>query len=89
MTFTEFKEAGFTIQVTYDNTQFMQTDVPVEQLANDNDANDLDHDNDEVIETSYDPGSEQFSIYDKDDNCIADSIYTVDDLKETIAKMTK
>lgn len=26
MTFTEFKEAGFTIQVTYDNTQFMQTD---------------------------------------------------------------
>lgn len=89
MTFTEFKEAGFTIQVTYDNTQFMQTDVPVEQLANVNDANDLDHDNDEVIKTSYDPGSEQFSIYDKDDNCIADSIYTVDDLKETITKMTK
>lgn len=89
MTFTEFKEAGFTIQVTYDNTQFMQANVPVEQLANVNDANDLDHDNDEVIETSYDPGSEQFSIYDKDGKCIADSIYTADDLKETIAKMTK
>lgn len=89
MTFTEFKEAGFTIQATYDNTQFMQANVPVEQLANVNDANDLDHDNDEVIETSYDPGSEQFSIYDKDGNCIADSIYTADDLKETIAKMTK
>ena len=89
MTFTEFKETGFTIQVTYDNTQFMQADGPAEQLANVNDTNDLEYDNDEVIETSYDPGSEQFSIYDKDDNCIADNIYTVDDLKETIAKMTK
>ena len=89
MTFTEFQEAGFSIQVNYDNTQFMQTDVPAEQLANVDDANDLEYTNDEVIEDSYNFGSEQFSIYDRDGNCIADSIYTVDDLKKTIAKMTK
>lgn len=29
MTLTEFQQAGYQIEVTYDNTQFMQADVPI------------------------------------------------------------
>lgn len=90
MNLTEFQEAGYQIQVNYDNTQFMQADVPIAQLADVNDDfDDLAYENDEILETSYNPGSQQFSIYDKDGNCLADSLYTVEELKETINKLTK
>ena len=87
MNLTEFQQAGYQIQVNYDNTQFMQADVPVAQLVNANDTDDLGYENDEVLETSYDSGSEQFSIYDKDGNCLADSLFTVENLKEAIIKL--
>lgn len=89
MNLTEFQEAGYQIQVNYDNTQFMQADVPVAQLANANDANDLAYENDEVLETSYDSGSEQFSIYDKAGNCLADNLFTIENLKEAIVKLDR
>ena len=89
MNLTEFQQAGYQIQVNYDNTQFMQADVPVAQLANANDADDLDYENDEILETSYDSGSEQFSIYDKEGNCLADNLFTVENLKEAIIKLPK
>lgn len=89
MNLTEFKEAGYQIQVNYDNTQFMQADVPVAQLANANDADDLGYENDEVLETSYDSGSEQFSIYDREGNCLVDNLFTVENLKEAIVKLPK
>lgn len=89
MNLTEFQQAGYQIQVNYDNTQFMQADVPITQLAKVDDIDDLDYENDEVLETSYDSGSEQFSIYDKEGNCLADSLFTIADLKEAILKLPK
>lgn len=89
MNLTEFQQAGYQIQVNYDNTQFMQADVPVAQLAKVDDINDLDYENDEVLETSYDSGSEQFSIYDREGNCLVDSLFTVENLKEAILKLPK
>ena len=89
MNLTEFQQAGYQIQVNYDNTQFMQADVPAAQLANTNDADDLAYENDEVLETSYDSGSEQFSIYDQAGNCLADNLFTIADLKEAILKLPK
>lgn len=89
MNLTEFQEAGYQIQVNYDNTQFMQADVPIAQLAKVDDVDDLDYENDDVLETSYDFGSEQFSIYDREGNCLVDSLFTVENLKEAIVKLPK
>lgn len=89
MNLTEFQQAGYQIQVNYDNTQFMQADVPIAQLAKVDDIDDLDYENDDILETSYNFDSEQFSIYDKDGNCVADGLHTMDDLNEAIAKLTE
>ena len=89
MTLTEFQEAGYQIQVNYDNTQFMQADVPAAQLADIRNADDLTYENDKVLETSYDSDSEQFGIYDREGTCLAANIYTVADLKATIRKLPK
>lgn len=89
MNLTEFQQAGYQIQVNYDNTQFRQADVPIAQLAKIDDIDDLDYENDGVLATSYNFDSQQFSIYDKDDNCVADGLRTMADLKAAIAKLTK
>lgn len=89
MTLTKFKEAGYQIQVNYDKTQFRQADVPVEQLSNVDDVSDLNYENDDILGTSYNFDSEEFSIYDKNGNCVADSICTVDGLKAAINDLTK
>ena len=68
MNLTAFQQAGYQIQVNYDNTQFMQADVPIAQLAKVDDIDDLDYENDDVLETSYNFDSAQFSIYDKEGN---------------------
>ena len=87
MTLSEFQQAGYQIQVTYDNTQFMQADVPIDQLADINDPIDLEYTNDEMIELSYNAGSETFTIIKPDGQTIDQEFYDLKSLKEYIAKL--
>lgn len=87
MTLTEFKQAGYQIQVTYDNTQFMQADVPIDQLANVDDPIDLEYTNDDMIELSYNAGSETFTIVKPDGQDVDQEFDDLKSLKEYIAKI--
>ena len=87
MTLTEFQQAGYQIQVTYDNTQFMQADVPINQLADIDDPIDLEYANDDLIELSYNADSETFTIIKPDGQAIDQEFYNLKSLKEYIAKL--
>lgn len=87
MTLTEFQQAGYQIEVTYDNTQFMQADVPIDQLADINDPIDLEYTNDDLIELSYNAGSETFTIIKPNGQAIDQEFYDLKSLKEYIAKL--
>ena len=87
MTLTKFQEAGYQIQVTYDNTQFMQADVPIAQLADVDDPVDLEYTNDDMIELSYNAGSETFTIIKPDGHAVDQEFYDVESIKEYIAKI--
>lgn len=87
MTLTEFQQAGYQIQVTYDNTQFMQADVPIDQLADVNDPIDLEYTNDDMIELSYNVGSETFTIIKPDGHSVDQEFYDIKAIKEYIEKL--
>lgn len=87
MTLTEFQQAGYQIEVTYDNTQFMQADVPIDQLADINNPIDLEYTNDDLIELSYNAGSETFTIIKPNRQAIDQEFYDLKSLKEYIAKL--
>lgn len=87
MTLTEFQQAGYQIEVTYDNTQFMQADVPIAQLADVDDPVDLEYTNDDMIELSYNAGSETFTIIKPDGHAVDQEFYDIKSIKEYIAKI--
>lgn len=87
MTLTEFQQAGYQIQVTYDNTQFMQADVPINQLADVDDPIDLEYTNDDLIELSYNVGSETFTIIKPNGQAVDQDFDDLKSLKEYIAKL--
>lgn len=87
MTLTEFQQAGYQIQVTYDNTQFMQADVPIAQLADIDNPIDLEYTNDDMIELSYNTGSETFTIIKPDGQAVDQEFDDLKSLKEYIANI--
>lgn len=87
MTLTEFQQAGYQIEVTYDNTQFMQADVPIAQLADIDDPIDLEYTNDDMIELSYNAGSETFTIIKPDGHAVDQEFYDIKSIKEYITKI--
>ena len=87
MTLTEFQQAGYQIQVNYDNTQFMQADVPIAQLADIDDPIDLEYTNEDMIQLSYNVGSETFTIIKPDGQTVDQEFDDCQSLKEYIAKL--
>ena len=68
MTIEEFKQAGYTVTVTYDYTAFGQADINVDQINlntddPDGDENNLEFTNNIINEKSYNYGSEIYSVW--------------------------
>ena len=65
----------------------MQADVPVAQLKDINDLTDLEYTNADIIEISYNVGSEIFTIIKPDGQAIDQEFNDLKSLKECITKL--
>lgn len=87
-----FKNAGYHIQVSYTTTTYMLADVNPTSLVNCQATSDVEFDNDEAQNDDFDDGSENYSIWQKDNHhdhrwtCIADDL-DFDSLIKTIHQL--
>lgn len=78
MKIKEFAKKGYTVQVTYTNTQYMQADVNLNSIDLSNYETrydtDLEFNNEDVIETMYDDFSSTYSVTNPQNEVIANDL---------------
>lgn len=77
MTISELIKQGYSIQTTYSCTEYKQGDLDLEDINLDTDNPETDAStigvhNTDTLSTEYDNDSDEYQIFDKDDNCIAE-----------------
>lgn len=93
-TLNEFNKLGYTIHVSYSNTQYLDADVDLNSLNNAENTDEVAFTNEDVNETSFNCDSEEYSIYKNEPQsnapikqiCIADGLL-FDDLEHWINKL--
>lgn len=88
----QFKAAGYTITVSYDMTTFYTADVNPLNLENCDNTSDVEFENDEEESASFDEGSENYTIWAKQDqdgnmHAAASGLYTFTALENAIKKI--
>lgn len=87
MEYKEFKKKGYTIQVNYDMTDFMEAEIDPMDLPDTTDENDLQYHHEVTNDESFNSGSAIYSIWTKQVNmmsdCVADEL-SYDELKDYI-----